>query len=141
MTGDASVGAALLELKWDFILYTGSTRIGSVVALAAAKNLTPYVLELGGKSPTYVDESATDLALVARRVIWGRMCNMGQTCICPDYVIVHEHVYESFVKHALQSVKDFYGDHPQTSKDLARIISPHHCERIQVITFLSNDAY
>lgn len=131
------MGAALLQQKWDFIMYTGSTRIGRLVASSAAANLTPYLLELGGKSPTYIDESITDIALVARRIIWGRMCNLGQTCICPEYVIVHDKVYTDFIKHAVKCIKDFYGEHPQTSPNLARIISTYHCERIQVCKYTS----
>ena len=92
INGDAAVSGALLELKWDKIFFTGSTRVGKIVMQAAAKNLTPVSLELGGKSPTYIDESVADINLVAQRIIWGKMMNTGQTCIAPDYVLCHAKV-------------------------------------------------
>ena len=90
--GDVPVSASLLELRWDKIFFTGSTRVGKIVMAAAAKHLTPVSLELGGKSPTYIDESVTDVKLVTERIIWGKMMNTGQTCVAPDYVLCHSKV-------------------------------------------------
>jgi aldehyde dehydrogenase (NAD+) len=88
--GDVQVSSDLLKEQWDFIFYTGSTRVGKIVAAAAAVNLTPCLLELGGKSPVYIDSSVTDMELITKRIIWGKCVNAGQTCIAPDYALVHE---------------------------------------------------
>ena len=90
--GGITVTTALLDLSWDKIFFTGSTRVGKIVMAAAAKHLTPVSLELGGKSPTYIDESVTDVKLVTERIIWGKMMNTGQTCVAPDYVLCHSKV-------------------------------------------------
>jgi aldehyde dehydrogenase (NAD+) len=84
----------LLSRQWDKIFFTGSTRVGKIVMEAAAKHLTEVVLELGGKSPVYIDETVTDLELAAKRIMWGKFANAGQTCIAPDYVLCHEKVWE-----------------------------------------------
>lgn len=90
--GDIPMTKQLLHQKFDKIFFTGSTRVGKIVMEAAAKHLTPLTLELGGKSPCYVDRSVTDMALVCKRIAWGKFVNAGQTCIAPDYVLVHEEV-------------------------------------------------
>jgi aldehyde dehydrogenase (NAD+) len=90
--GDVQVTTELLSLRWDKIFFTGSTRVGRIVSRAAAEHLTPVSLELGGKSPTIIDESVVDLDLAAQRIMWGKCVNAGQTCIAPDYVYVHEKV-------------------------------------------------
>ena len=82
--GDGAVAASLLKQQWDFIFYTGSTRVGKIVATAAAATLTPYLLELGGKSPAYIDASVTDITVATKRILWGKLINAGQTCIAPD---------------------------------------------------------
>jgi aldehyde dehydrogenase (NAD+) len=92
ITGDIPVVTALLALRWDKIFFTGSTRVGRIIAKAAAEHLTPVSLELGGKSPTIIDQSVGDLELAAMRVMWGKNVNAGQTCIAPDYLFVHEKV-------------------------------------------------
>ncbi len=92
VTGDIPVTTQLLSLRWDKIFFTGSTRVGRIVLEAAAKYLTPVSLELGGKSPTIVDESVGNLELAATRIAWGKNVNAGQTCIAPDYIFVHEKV-------------------------------------------------
>ena len=92
ITGGVSVTTALLEVQWDKIFFTGSGRVGKIVMSAAAKHLTPVSLELGGKSPTYIDSSVADMQLVCRRILWGKMANAGQTCIAPDYILVHAQV-------------------------------------------------
>ncbi len=94
-TGDVPVTKHLLLQRFDKIFFTGSPRVGKIVMEAAAKHLTPVTLELGGKSPCYVDDSVTDMDLVTRRILWGKMVNAGQTCIAPDYVLVHEKVTRS----------------------------------------------
>ena len=99
---------ALLAERWDHIFFTGSTAVGRIVAEAAAKHLTPTVLELGGKSPTYVHRSA-DLDVAARRIAWGKFLNAGQTCIAPDYVLVDHQVKDAFVDRISHQIDQFYG--------------------------------
>jgi aldehyde dehydrogenase (NAD+) len=104
-------GAQLLELPFDFIFFTGSTRTGKVIARAAAENLTPVVLELGGINPALVDESA-NLPDAARKIVWGAMAWGGQWCTSPGYVCVPESLAEEFVCHAVESLASLYGDEP-----------------------------
>ena len=105
---------ALLRQRWDFIFFTGSEHVGRIVLRAAAEHLTPCVLELGGKSPVYVDRTA-DLVLAAKRIMWGKILNAGQVCIAPDYVLVHKDVEKAFVTAAVAAVKEFLGANPQNS--------------------------
>lgn len=123
---------ALLEQRWDHIFYTGNGTIGRVVMGAAAKHLTPVTLELGGKSPTYVDASA-NLAVAARRIAWGKFLNSGQTCIAPDYVLVDRSVEAAFVEHLRAAVHGFFGDDPSTSPDFGRIVNGRHFTRIRAL--------
>lgn len=133
VTGEVPIVQKLLSCEWDKIFFTGSVRVGKIVMKAAAEFLTPVSLELGGKSPCYIDNSVTDMKLVARRVMWGKTVNAGQTCIAPDYILCHEDVYDSFLTHAKQSLLDFYGPDPRTSDSFARIVSTGHAERLQHI--------
>ena len=110
--GGVAETTALLAQQWDHIFFTGSTAVGRVVAAAAAKHLTPTVLELGGKSPTYVHASA-DLDVAARRIAWGKFLNAGQTCIAPDYVLVDRQVRDALVDKLVARISDFYGSRPQ----------------------------
>ena len=87
--GDAEVATQLLAQRWDYIFFTGSVAVGKIVAKAAAANLTPVTLELGGKNPCIIDETA-NLQLAAKRIVWGKFINAGQTCIAPDYILVHQ---------------------------------------------------
>lgn len=119
----------LLEEKFDFIHYTGSTRVGQVIAQAAARNLTPVVLELGGKSPCIVDRTA-DLKISVRRIAWGKFINAGQTCIAPDYVFVHKEIKNDFIVAMREQLREFYGDDVQASPDYCRIINERHFERL-----------
>ena len=96
---------------------------------AAAKHLTPVTLELGGKSPCIVDASA-DLDVTARRIVWGKFFNAGQTCVAPDYVLVHESVHDALVARLKATVKKFWGEQPRTSPDFARIVNKRHHERL-----------
>ena len=126
--GDATVSTALLDLPFDHIFFTGSPAVGKVVMAAAAKHLTSVTLELGGKSPAIVDESA-DIAKAARSIIWGKFINCGQTCVAPDYAYVHESRLPQFIAAAKAAIHKFYGD-PAKSPDYCRIINDRHFERI-----------
>ncbi len=121
---------ALLELRFDHIFFTGSTRVGQVVMEAAARHLTPVTLELGGKSPTIVAADA-DLEVAARRVAWGKFLNAGQTCIAPDHVLVDRTVRDRFVDLLAANITEFYGADPARSPDFARIVSPSHLARLR----------
>src|SRR6266699_2537581 len=120
---------ALLEQQWDHIFFTGGTAVAKIVMTAAAKNLTPVVLELGGKNPTIVHSSA-NLRVAARRIAFGRWFNSGQTCTAPDYVLVFKDVAAEFLKHLKEALIEFYGDDPQKSPDYGRIVSTHHFDRL-----------
>ena len=121
---------ALLEQKWDHIFFTGSTRVGGVVMEAAAKHLTPVVLELGGKSPTIVTADA-DLDVAAHRIMWGKFLNAGQTCIAPDYVLVERSVQDALVDKMADTLREYYGATPQHSDSLSRIVSDRHLQRLK----------
>ena len=129
--GGIEVTQTLLAQQWDKIFFTGSTRVGKIVMKAAAEHLTPVSLELGGKSPTIIDESVTDLELVTQRIMWGKCANSGQTCIAPDYVLCHAKHYEAFLACAAKTVERFYGKDAQTAVDYGRIISTGHAERLK----------
>ena len=129
VTGGVPETTALLEQRFDHIFYTGNGTVGRIVMTAAAKNLTPVTLELGGKSPVIVTADA-DIDVAARRIAWGKFVNAGQTCVAPDYVLVEEAVEDALLGALLRAVHDFYGDSPQTSKDFARIVSSRQFERI-----------
>eukprot|EP00756_Hemistasia_phaeocysticola_P020362 Hpha_TRINITY_DN15715_c2_g4::TRINITY_DN15715_c2_g4_i1::g.41427::m.41427/K00128/ALDH; aldehyde dehydrogenase (NAD+) len=121
----------LLSQKFDFIMYTGSPNIGKVVMHAAAEHLTPLCLELGGKNPVIVDESA-HLLSAAKRVLYGKYnINCGQVCVGPDYALVHRKVKDKFIQTLKQVLRSFYGEDAQKSKDYARLIKPHYAERLQ----------
>ena len=128
--GGVEETTALLAERWDHIFFTGSTAVGRIVAEAAAKHLTPTVLELGGKSPTYVHASA-DLDVAARRIAWGKFLNAGQTCIAPDYVLVDHEVKDALVDKLTKQVRAFYGADPQASTSFGRIVNDRHVERLQ----------
>lgn len=127
--GGAETNQQLLAEKFDVIFFTGSTRVGQIVMEAAAKHLTPVVLELGGKSPCIVDADA-DLEVTARRLMWGKTYNAGQTCIGPDYALVRREVRDAFVEACKGALEGFYGQDPKTSPDFGRIISPRHHQRL-----------
>ncbi|MDQ2725352.1 MAG: aldehyde dehydrogenase family protein [Actinomycetota bacterium] len=128
--GDAPVVTSLLKERWDHIFYTGNGTVGRIVMEAAAKNLTPVTLELGGKSPTIIDRSA-NLGVAARRVAWGKFVNAGQTCVAPDYVLVDRSVEGPFVDLLAKELTAFYGSDPKSSADLTRIVSDRHFDRLQ----------
>lgn len=119
----------LLEQKFDFIFYTGGPRVGKLIMEQAAKQLTPVVLELGGKSPCIVEESA-DLNLAAKRIVFGKFLNSGQTCVAPDYVLVQESVKEELILKMCKWIHRMYGKEPLKCKDYPKIISSYHYERL-----------
>ncbi len=119
----------LLERKFDYIFFTGSTQVGKIVMKAAAEHLTPLTLELGGKSPAIVSKSS-DLEITAKRLVWGKFTNCGQTCVAPDYLYVHKDVKEELIKLIIKSIRDFYGEYPKKSSDYGRIISEKHLSRL-----------
>ncbi len=127
--GDARAAQALLEQPVDFIFFTGGTGIGRKVAEAAARQLIPCVLELGGKSPVIVAADA-DIDLTAKRVAWGKFINAGQTCIAPDYALVERSVLPAFVEGLRRHIRVFYGEDPQRSPDYGRIINARHLGRL-----------
>lgn len=126
VTGGVEETSNLLDLKFDHILFTGSTTVGKIVYQKASKNLIPVTLELGGKSPTIVDQSA-HLKLAARRIMFGKLINAGQTCIAPDYIYVHEKVHKEFIKYLIEEVNHLYPDY----KNLARIVNDRHFVRLK----------
>ena len=131
--GDVSTAQALLEEKWDIICFTGSPRVGKSVMEAAAKHLTPVILELGGKSPVIIDESV-NLKTACERVAWGKFFNAGQTCVAPDYALVHRKSKDAFVAGLKAALGRFYGQNPQMSPDYTRIISDRHMQRLVSLT-------
>jgi aldehyde dehydrogenase (NAD+) len=127
--GGPEVSTALLEQRFDHIFFTGSTAVGRVVARAAAEHLTPTVLELGGKSPVIVGPDV-NIELAAKRIAWGKGVNAGQTCIAPDYVLVHRRHAAELADRLAQAFTGFYGDEPTQSGDLARIVNARHAARL-----------
>ena len=119
----------LLLSKWDFIFYTGSSSVGKIIYSKAAEQLTPVVLELGGKSPCVVDKQY-NINLLIKRIVWGKLTNCGQTCICPDYFLVNEKFGEEFVKLIIKTLKEFYGNIIRDSPDYARIVNNRAFNRL-----------
>ncbi len=119
----------VLEQRFDHIFYTGNGRVARIVMAAAAKHLTPVTLELGGKSPTYVDRSA-DLDVTARRIMWGKLYNAGQTCVAPDYVLAHADIHDALLDKMVQVVREFHGPDSQKSPDFGRIVNDRHHGRL-----------
>jgi aldehyde dehydrogenase (NAD+) len=128
--GAAAETQAILDQKFDHIFFTGSAQRGRAVLEKAAKHLTPVTLELGGKSPCLVDETA-DLAVAARRIAWGKFINAGQTCVAPDYVLVHRAVEEKLLVGLRDAVREFYGDEPRQSPDYCRIVNDRSFVRLR----------
>lgn len=123
---------ALLKQRWDYIFFTGSVPVGKIVAKAAAEYLTPVTLELGGKSPCIIDETV-NLKLVARRVVWGKLMNAGQTCIAPDYIVLKPEIKEDFFKAYKSEVIKAYGENPKASEDYPRIINNRNFKRLEAM--------
>ena len=127
--GNRDVNTTLLEQRYDIIFFTGSPSLGRKVMAAAAKNLTPIVLELGGKSPCIVDKGA-DLGTIARRIAWGKSLNAGQTCIAPDYLLVHKDVKEALIAAIAQEFKSLLGDNPKECRHFVRIVNDKAFDRL-----------
>ena len=128
--GDAQVSQALLAEKFDHIFFTGGTAIGRMVMIAAAQHLTPVTLELGGKSPCIV-EPEVNLDYTAKRIVWGKFINAGQTCIAPDYLLVNRSIKEPLLERMQHWIQTFYGENPVNSPDYGRIINDRHFERLK----------
>ena len=127
--GGPDVAQGLLEQRWDHVFFTGSGRVGRLVMAAAAQHLTPVTLELGGKNPAVIDGSvAADV--VARRLVWGKFLNAGQTCVAPDYALVDRRAQGPLLEAITRRLSRFYGDGPAASPDLARIVDDAHMERL-----------
>jgi aldehyde dehydrogenase (NAD+) len=129
LEGGASETQDILKEKFDHIFFTGSTQIGKVVMRAAAEHLTPVTLELGGKSPFLVDASA-NIDKAAKRCVWGKFMNAGQTCVAPDYVLVPKDKEQEFTECLKVHIENFYGRNPEDSEDYGRMISARHLERL-----------
>lgn len=127
--GNREVNSQLLDSKFDTIFFTGSPSLGRTVMTAAAKNLTPVILELGGKSPCIIDETA-DIELAARRISWGKTLNSGQTCIAPDYVLIHKSLTEEFVKRFKTNLTKMHGENVQNSSHYVRMVNTKEFNRV-----------
>ena len=127
--GGRKENTELLDTKFDYIFFTGSPAVGKIVQAKASVHLTPISLELGGKSPAIVDETAK-INLAARRLVFGKYTNVGQTCIAPDYVLVHDAVYEKFIAAVKNEIVTQFGENPLLNKDYGKIINEHHFDRL-----------
>jgi aldehyde dehydrogenase (NAD+) len=128
-TGGRDVIKNLLQERYDKIFFTGSPSLGRIVMESAAKNLTPVTLELGGKSPCIVDKDV-NITLAAKRIAWGKFVNAGQTCICPDYLLVHQSIKDKFLAALTGAIRELYGENPAASPDFGRIINNSQYERL-----------
>ena len=126
--GGKEVVSYLLDLPFDYIFFTGSVRVGKIVMEKAAKNLTPVTLELGGKSPCIVDSDA-DINLAAKRIVWGKFLNAGQTCVAPDYLFIHKNIKDKFLKALVKEIKNQFGENIKKSPDYPRIVNTISLER------------
>lgn len=127
--GGVDVSQRLLAKRWDYIFFTGSVPVGKIVANAAAENLTPATLELGGKNPCIIDETA-NLKLAAKRIVWGKFVNAGQTCIAPDYILIQKDMKSHFVDYLKEEITKAYGQNPIESPDFARIVNSRNWQRL-----------
>lgn len=127
--GDKDVSTALLKERWDYIFFTGSPQVGKIVYQAAANNLTPVTLELGGKNPCIIDETAK-LQQAARRIVWGKFLNGGQTCIAPDYILVASEVKDKLIAFLKEEIIAAYSDNPKNSPDYPRIVNQRNFDRL-----------
>ena len=127
--GGLEVSQKLLAERWDYIFFTGSPTVGKIIAKAAAENLTPVTLELGGKNPCIIDETA-NLKLAAKRIVWGKFINAGQTCIAPDYILIQKEMKSHFIAYLKTEITKAYGENPALSPDFARIINTKNWLRL-----------
>jgi len=127
--GGRDENRALLDERYDLIFFTGSTTVGRTVMQEAAKNLTPVILELGGKSPCIVDKTA-NLKIAAKRIVWGKFVNAGQTCVAPDYILIHKSIKQKFIEEIKTAICTMYGEKPLESPDYSKIINEKHFNRL-----------
>ncbi len=127
--GNRDVNKALLDLRWDLIFFTGSPALAKSVMAAAAKNLTPVVLELGGKSPCIIDKTA-DIKVAAKRIAWGKTLNSGQTCIAPDYILIHKDVKDTFIKAFAEEVRNLHGEDIKADTHYVRMVNAKAFDRV-----------
>jgi len=135
--GGIEVATALLAQRWDYIFFTGSVEVGKIVAQSAAQFLTPVTLELGGKNPCIIDDSA-ELQFAAKRIVWGKFVNAGQTCIAPDYILIQANVKEKFISFLKDEITNAYGENPELSPDFPRIIDKKNWFRLSEMLNESN---
>ncbi|MFZ4106625.1 aldehyde dehydrogenase [Flavobacterium sp.] len=135
--GGVTVSQELLAKRWDYIFFTGSVAVGKIVAKAAANFMTPTTLELGGKNPCIVNKNC-NIQLSAKRIVWGKFINAGQTCIAPDYILVHKKIKSKFIKALQEEIIAAYGENPETSQDYPRIINDKNWKRLT--QFLENQS-
>uniref|UniRef100_A0A3Q0RA07 Aldehyde dehydrogenase n=1 Tax=Amphilophus citrinellus TaxID=61819 RepID=A0A3Q0RA07_AMPCI len=132
VTGGVPETQELLKQRFDHVFYTGSSTVGKLVMEAAARNLTPVTLELGGKSPCYIDKNC-DITVACRRITWGKFVNCGQTCIAPDYILCEPSIRSRVLEEIKNCIKEFYTDDPKTFEDYGRIINKQHFKRIMAL--------
>jgi aldehyde dehydrogenase (NAD+) len=130
--GGVEVSQNLLAQKWDYIFFTGSTRVGQIVYESAAKHLTPVTLELGGKNPCIVDSTAS-IALAAKRIVWGKFLNAGQTCIASDYILVHSSVKDKLISALIKNITKCYGENIEASPDFSRTVDQGHYKGLKAM--------
>lgn len=132
VTGGVLETQELLKQRFDHVFYTGSSTVGKVVMAAAARHLTPVTLELGGKSPCYIDKNC-DLTVACRRITWGKFVNCGQTCIAPDYILCESNIQNRVVEELKKCIKEFYTEDPKSFEDYGRIINQRHYQRVMAL--------
>jgi aldehyde dehydrogenase (NAD+) len=134
--GGIEVSEKLLAQRWDYIFFTGSVAVGKIVAKAAAEFLTPVTLELGGKNPCIIDKNC-NIKLTAKRIVWGKFINAGQTCIAPDYIVANSKIKSKLIDALKEEIIIAYGENPEESKDFARIVNTKNWKRLK--SFLENE--
>merc|ERR1712141_958333 len=130
VVGGVEETTALLKERFDYIFYTGSTQVGRIIREAANIHLTPCTLELGGKSPVFIGDDC-NIDVATRRILWGKMINLGQTCIAPDYVLCSKNMQKKFVEKVKEVAKEWFGENPEESPDLCRVVSDRHFDRLE----------
>uniref|UniRef100_A0A8C9V3Q0 Aldehyde dehydrogenase n=1 Tax=Scleropages formosus TaxID=113540 RepID=A0A8C9V3Q0_SCLFO len=132
VTGGVTESQELLKQRFDHIFYTGNSMVGKLVMQAASCHLTPVTLELGGKSPCYIDKDC-DITIACRRITWGKYLNCGQTCIAPDYILCEPSIQDRLLEEIRKSIKEFYTDDPKSFTDYGRIVNQRHFQRLMAL--------
>ena len=138
--GGRDVNSSLFDTKFDHIFFTGSVAVGKIVMAKAAQNLTPVTLELGGKSPCIIDKTA-NIKISAKRLVWGKLINCGQTCVAPDYIFAHKDIKAELISQMKQWIAKFYGENPLTSPDYPKIINKNHFDRLNSLIANAQDVW